>query len=504
MRTPRAAGKRHGAGGVAVFIAPSKTCAVDHDGAPVQRMRSNVSLPALTVLGALEASGAETQFLDLSAEGISEQRPLNGRAMVYGVPTSQAVERITVLKPGFVLVTSMFTFEQMMVDELVHAVKTALPDVTVIIGGVHASAKPEWHFEQADPDFVVLGEGEETVAELLRELTRPDPRPETVLGIAFRTNAGVIERTPARAPLAQLDGQWATRTVLVKPDGTPRYTDRLCRKHPVYVAEEIGEDVPTGALYWARGCRMGCDYCPTIEREGKGIRHMGAQNAFELFESLRHTFDVQVFANQAETFGLHPQDRRFLEMVCDYRRTSGDDGFVINNPNAFFVHQFFPPAKDYRFDDEFLDLLAGAGLNTVTIAVETLSPRFNRKVNWNRVCPEQVVELCQTIRQRGLRSDIYMMYGYPGETEEEFNADLKFGEALVEHADLVSWNGLTLLPGTRYYREYVESSLGREQEYREIMRSGYAWHFPLETFNLSQVPTERFREALAPFGRSWL
>jgi len=485
------------------FVVPRKTSVVDCEGRPVQRLRSNVSLSALTILGAIEDAGFGSDYLDASAEGLDEIQMIDKQTLAYGLLPAATAQYVAEGKPRFVLVTSMFTFEQQMVNEIIGEVKAILPGVSVILGGVHASVKPEWHFEESSPDFIVCGEGEDAVIELLKELASANPDPRKVHGIAFRRNDGRIEKTPPRRRLERLDRPWALRKVLRQEDGRVRYTDKMCRKHPAYVSERAGEDVGVFSFYGSRGCRCRCDYCPTTARDGANPRHMSAEFMFAQFLIARKEYNVHVFANQADNFGVQPDGVEFLRKVLDYRKTSGDLDFLLNNPNAFFLQQFFPPSNGYSLDIGFIDLLQGAGFNAITVAIESLSQRFNRKIDWKRIRPDDVVALCDEIRRRGMKSDIYMMFGFPGQTTEEFDRDVAFGERLLAHADVVSWNGVTLLPGTKYYEKYVDTS-AKETEYRRIMRSGYAWHLPIEKFNLSRVPTERFRSALAPFGRSWL
>ena len=486
------------------FIVPRKTAVLGSDGIPVQRLRSNLSLSALTILGAVEDAGFGVFYLDSTAEGLNEHQLIEDQILAFGLPAEAVVRIVEERRPRFILITSMFTFEQNLVDELVNEFKRVMPHTPLILGGIHASVKPEWHFETSKPDFIIIGDGEETIVELLRELDASEPDPRKVRGIAFRGNAGCIERTPPRTRVQELDRRWALKTVLRNPDGEMRYTDRMCRKHEVYVSESVGEDVGTFSLYGSRGCHSRCAYCPTSERDGARVRHMSPEYLFSKFLTVRKKFDVQVFANQADHFGVQSEGIRFLEMVRDYRRDSGDCEFVLNNPNAFFLHQFFPRRKGFQLDIEFLELLEGAGFNTITVAIETLSQRFNCKVNWHRFQPNAALDLCDEIRRRGMKSDIYMMFGFPGQTIEEFDRDIRFGECLLARADVVSWNGVTLLPGTAYYQHHIDSNPGREAEYRRTMRSGYAWHFPIDSFNLSNVPTERFRSALAPFGQSWM
>ena len=150
-----------------LFIAPCKASAVGKNDKPVQKLRDNISLPAMMVLGSLDASGFETHFMDLTTEDCKHQWMVGEHLLAYGLSSNNTIQRIAELKPRFVLITSMFSFEYMLVDELVKAIKKKLPDTYVILGGIHASAKPEWHFEKSEPDFIVIGEGERTIVELI-------------------------------------------------------------------------------------------------------------------------------------------------------------------------------------------------------------------------------------------------------------------------------------------------------------------------------------------------
>lgn len=487
-----------------LFMAPSKTAAIGANSQPVQKLRTNMSLPAATVLGALETHGFEVHFLDLTAEGWDERRYFGKNVLIYGLSDKAAVERVGALQPDYVLVTSMFTFEQALVDSLVRAIKEAFPYLCVILGGIHASVRPEWHFEESNPDFIVLGEGEETIVELLAELERPNPQPERVPGVAFRNARGEIVKTPARTKLVDLSGPWAYDKVMLKLNGQPRYLDRYTRKSPVYAAEEFGENVPTFAFYGSRGCPYHCAYCATTPRDGVKIRHRGGERMFQDFLMARKVYGTAVFYNQADTFGFHPNDHRFLEMVRDYRRSSGDTGFVMNNPNAFFARVFFTQGKKCQLNERFIRLLADAGMNCVTVAIETVSQRFNKKIDLNNITPAHILELCRTLKSYGIRVDTYFMYGFPDQSEEEFRNDLEAAERIAEWADAVTWSFLSLLPGTTYYENAVASGRINEKNYRRAIRDGYSYFYPLDEFNLSRIPAQTMRDAVMAFGQAWV
>ena len=145
-----------------LFLSPRKTSPLNEQGKPVQKFRTDVSIPALTILGVLEASGFETHFIDVAAEAPEHIEKLINHIIANGLSDDETVRRIVAIQPKFVLISSLFTFDQGVVDSLVRELKKTLPnDIYVILGGTHASTKPEWHFEEANPDVIVIGEGEE-------------------------------------------------------------------------------------------------------------------------------------------------------------------------------------------------------------------------------------------------------------------------------------------------------------------------------------------------------
>lgn len=453
-----------------VFIAPAKTSPVARDGLPVQAIRTNVSVAALTIIGALEAAGYDVVFIDVSAEAPTQRWMAGEELVAAGLTDEEVVERVANARPRFVLISSMFTFEQVVVDRLIAVLRCRLPGTIIIVGGAHATVCPTWHLDNADfsPDVVVLGEGEETIVDLIQTLLAPEPKLESVAGIAFRNSAGQIIFTTPRLVPTRLDGPWALDTVLRCSDGNIRYWERWSRKSPIYISESIGADVPTFIFVASRGCPYGCSYCTSTSRHGHRIRHIGADLMFERFLTLRQRFGVAAFCNQADTFGFHPEDRRFLALVAEHRKKT-DVNFVFNNPNAFFLREFFK--KDGTVDQSIIELLHSAGFNVITLAIETLAQRFNEKIDWSQLSPSHVSELCRSIRLAGMRSELYMMYGFPGQTPDEFSKDMAFAKTILDVADSVSWHRTSILPGTKYYQELIVST-GREAEYRMSVRRG--------------------------------
>ncbi len=483
-----------------LFISPNKSGIINQAGNPVQKHRSSVSLPGLTILGALENGGFECEFIDLSV--LSETRILKktNNVVIYGESILDNREKICELNPRFVLITSIFSFEQFIVDKIVVELKMVLPESIIILGGIHASIKPEWHFEISNPNFIVLGDGEETIVELIKELISDYPQLNKVKGIAYKRNGKIIKNA-GREKLRKLNQPWAYQRVLLNESGEYRYNDIECNKHPIYLNKDI-KNQNAFSLFGSRGCPMKCNFCPSSYRDGSICRHMTTDYLFDQFLLLRNQYKVSIFSNQSDTFAFTEEGLLFLELISQYRKETGDVEFILNNPNAFFLNQFFHN-RSYQINIGFIYLLKNAGFNIITIAIETTIKRFNNKVNWSNISFGKIIDLFKELKKIGLRTDVYMMYGFEDQTEKEFYKDLRFADMILPWVDLITWHGLALLPGSYYYFKHVEKK-NKENEYRRLLKSGYSFFQPSEEFNLTNISANKLYENVKPFGQSWL
>src|SRR5579872_5264691 len=84
---------------------------------------------------------------------------------------------------------SVMTFQRATALRIARLVREVRPSVQIIVGGYDPSLAPEVYEACPDVDFIVRGEGEETLSELLRAIETP-VRPAAVRGLSYRTSAG--------------------------------------------------------------------------------------------------------------------------------------------------------------------------------------------------------------------------------------------------------------------------------------------------------------------------
>ncbi len=156
-------------------------------------------------------------------------------------------------------------------------VKNADTDSIFIAGGPHPSGAPEETLEYFD--YVVIGEGEETLPELVKVLQEGED-PGKVQGIAYKdstTTGKKIVKTPKR-PHVNLDS------------------------YPCFDPEKLRSPIEI-----SRGCPWGCKYCQTPRLFGREVRHRSIDS---ILRNAKYYDDLRFIASNSLAYGsdgIHPR-----------------------------------------------------------------------------------------------------------------------------------------------------------------------------------------------------
>ncbi len=141
-------------------------------------------------------------------------------------------------------------------EKIINSVRSHRSHPKFILGGLIITAEPETVFRLLKPDFAVIGEGEETIVELLEYLQKnKDLR--KVKGIGFRDERGKIVFTEKREPIADLDS-------LPYPDIKGFEFEKQLENlpgHYHYLWEETPDHPRPYAIMGNRGCPFNCTFC---------------------------------------------------------------------------------------------------------------------------------------------------------------------------------------------------------------------------------------------------
>jgi len=295
----------------------------------------------------------------------------------------------------------------------------------VVVGGPHVSALPERTLDDcADFDVAVVGEGEATMA----ELAEAGPRP-AVAGVVFRQD-GELVRTHPRLPAQDLDAL-----------GPPAY-ELFDMVH--YTARDrwLVRWVPYRAtnVRTSRGCTNRCRFCAGHLVSGLGVRFHSIGYVIEQLRRAVEGFGVEAIRFEDDTLGADRQ--RLLELCEAVRRADLHRRIVWDG--CLRVDQA---------DPEVLAAMKSAGCIQIEYGFESGSDASLRRLGKNSG-DELNRRAVRLTREAGLRVFADIMVGLPGETEEDFEATVRF--VRWARAEVLSPAWMAPLPGTAIYEGLPE------------------------------------------------
>jgi radical SAM superfamily enzyme YgiQ (UPF0313 family) len=245
--------------------------------------------------------------------------------------------------------------------------------VTTLAGGQHFIAENIAEALHNGIDAVVMGEGEETIKELLYAFEGRLQR-DHIRGIAYLENGQVVQ-TEGRDPLAEFDH-------LPLPDFS------LVRYAKIRI-------FPVGRV---RGCGMDCEFCTV---KGKP-RYATPERLLAQITSLWETFGAKRFFIVDDLFG---QDRletlRLCHLLHDYQIT-------IKKRFELTVQIRLDKGKD----QDLLQAMRAAGINVVAIGFESPIPEDLEAMD-KHLKPEDMISLSRLYYQAGFLIHGMFIFGYP-------------------------------------------------------------------------------------------
>jgi len=217
-------------------------------------------LGLLYIAASLEESRQEVQFLDIDADEIGEKSLLS------------FLQKYNPELVGITAVTPTFK-EALRISRIVKNWK----EIPIILGGVHVTLNPEATLNHKEIDMVVIGEGEETVKELVERLERGEDL-RGVKGLWFKSDGKII-KNPRRPLLENLD---------LLP-----FPARHLLKHPERYYPPDALHRPFISLLTSRGCPGKCTFCCVPYLYGQRVRRRGVKGVLAEIEEAINKYAIR-------------------------------------------------------------------------------------------------------------------------------------------------------------------------------------------------------------------
>ena len=312
------------------------------------------------------------------------------------------------------------------------------PEVFLVLGAQEASLRPEALLEETGADAVVLGEGEETFAELLGALRRSSPL-EEVPGLVLRRGAGLLT-TAVRAPIADL-------SQVASP----------------YLSGFFPWEGDTGTeavLETSRGCPYDCGFCAWPN--GVQPRH---------FPLPRVRAEIRAILRHIPTGLVHFSDP---DLFLNPKRARAIIGFIREEDPRMRSRWWFNTYLG-NMDDETAALCDHPGF-IIECGIQTVNPAALKAAR-RRFDAAKVRQGFLALKRLAPRARVrlQLILGLPGDDLKGFLASLSWCCGL---GGLVHVFPMQLLRGTDFHRRRAEYGVDADPLPPYLVRSTAA--FPAE------------------------
>jgi radical SAM superfamily enzyme YgiQ (UPF0313 family) len=346
----------------------------------------------------------------------------------------QTVEGLVRDRRPDVVGLSIMTFQRMTALKIARQIRSISPGTQIVVGGYDPSLAPQAYQSSDDVQFIVRGEGEETLRQLLRALESKSGF-ETIAGLMYRN--GNSWASNANRPIARLASE------------PPRLPNRSARVLTGYTL--LGR--PVDVVETSRGCTYDCSFCSIIEMRGRNFHPYSIERVIaDVSDARRHGARAIFLVDDNITLDI----RRF-EALCQAIVDSG------LNDIEYFVQAMTSPIAQHG--PTLVPLMKRANFRYVFLGIENVleddlaflkASAKNARRDHGRTVGNASIEAIEHLHRHGLYVVGGLIVGNPDDTRESIEANLAFARRYVD------WPYIqhpTPYPGTPMTRDFRDRNL---------------------------------------------
>jgi len=321
-----------------------------------------------------------------------------------------------------------------LVEEVLKQVKNYNPNIITIAGGSLVTADPKLAMEIIEPDYLVLGEGEVTCADLIQTLEL-NGDPEQVLGIAFKRNGEYFE-TPERPLVEDLD-------TIPFPDYEGFEYGHYMENYKTEVADKINADgIPKeGLVTGSRDCPAKCTFC--FRTMGGTYRTRSVDNVIAEIQFLMDNYGINQISLSDEIFAMN---RSRVNEFCE----------KIKPLNLLWAAQM----RVNLADDDTLRAMKEAGCIYISYGFESASTEILKSMQ-KGVRVEQLERAIELTQKHQMTIQANWIFGDPAETVRTAVETIEFNRRYKEIN--INMALLAAYPGTPLYFNVLETGVIKDR-----------------------------------------
>jgi len=337
----------------------------------------------------------------------------------------EVAKEIEELKPGFfVLYDDGFNYlTKMCLTNMREAaftmIKLAKERGCVVIVSSSDSTDHYVQYIGEGADFIIIGEGEQILLQLINAINKNEKDFSAIQGIAFNRHGQII-KTPARGVMKELDT-------------LPMPAWDIIDMAPYRQMWQFSTGYFSMNMATTRGCPFKCNWCAK-PIYGNRYNSRSPENVLAELKLLKQAFKLDHIWFCDDIFGLKPGwVNRFAELV---QKEKLSFKFKIQ------------ARADLLLQENYIQDLARAGCDNVWMGAESGSQKILDAMD-KGTTTEQIAEATRLLKRHNIKPSFFIQFGYLGETKEDIDKTIAMINKLLPYDIGISVS--YPLPGTKFY-----------------------------------------------------
>jgi phosphonoacetaldehyde methylase len=362
-------------------------------------------------------------------------------AYYFGDSLDEIAARVVAEKPDVVSISCLFTRDSDLAKDMARVVGQVAPDAILIMSGGHAAGAPLDFMQVPDVDYVVSGEGEDVIFDILKYHGNRDEL-KNIPGLVYRDAEGAPVWHNHRARAKDVEA-------VPIPDYSLVPLERYFKlQNEGFAARPFGTFKKSVSIITSRGCPFECNFCAIHLTSGRLWRWESPEKVIRHIETLVNDYGVDYI--QFEDDALFTNKKRFMSIMDMMLKRGIRIGW--GTPNGV--------RAEVLGDEEFVRKAKQTGCDYFNIAVESGSQHVLDDIVNKRLDLADVWRAARTCYKEGMQLSAYYIIGFPRETVPEIKQTLAFALELYRKYHVFPYVNYAMpMPGTDMYEEVVRDGL---------------------------------------------
>jgi len=340
---------------------------------------------------------------------------------VFSVESNQEVLDFTKFDVVAFSISSSVTYD---IIKCVRFSSSYAKDALIIVGGVHATIFPEQTLCDLKVHAVCIGNGEETIIELLRE--KETRRFFHIKGICYADGDETIF-TEKRALKKNLNHLPIIPARELLPDPDFIMTNRLSNTNLKMTHVMI-----------CQGCPFSCNFCASQQKQ---MQYRSKWHIHQELQYLKDSYGIEGFAIVGDNFLVN---KRKVRNICECIGNLGLKWSTLSRVDTV--------------DYDSLEIMHDAGCIEIKFGIESGSEAILKAMG-KGISINQIYNAIKMTHSVGIKVKVFIIHGYPGENMETTQETITMLNNLSDMIERLSLFRFVPLPGSRVYGQAKENRL---------------------------------------------